>query len=430
MSRYDQDLDGSFSDHVDISDYDTQGFCGGYELRRHKNEYEANAGCHEARQDWIYYIGPIDLFGNYNPINGNFTAVELDGGSDSLVLEENGTQSGQAPTGAKQMQAKMLLELSSVDARCAERVKDVWKTMVSTTFREKSKSGSFGSIQEYIDFRIIDTGAPFVEAMMLWGMGMILTPDEDKQLAEIVKPCYAALGLANDYFSFDREWSELTDSGGDKLTNAVWLLMQWHRIDVAEAKQAVRGETNKHEQRFQELRKEFVRTQKPEKKLIKYLEALSHQVSGNVLQKLHIGQGQDLFWTRSAECPTEDEYITMVDRKTGGLFQLVARLMQVNAPKAWSFELDNLTVLIGRYFQVRDDYSNLSSPDYAVQKGFCEDLDEGKFSFPIVHALNIHDVPVIPELVSFVEKKIAGCGHLSKEQKVLVLEALDKSGSF
>jgi len=104
--------------------------------------------------------------------------------------------------------------------------------------------------------------------------------------------------------------------------------------------------------------------------------------------------------------------------------------MQVNAPKAWSFELDNLTVLIGRYFQVRDDYSNLSSPDYAVQKGFCEDLDEGKFSFPIVHALNIHDVPVIPELVSFVEKKIAGCGHLSKEQKVLVLEALDKSGSF
>jgi len=123
--------------------------------------------------------------------------------------------------------------------------------------------------------------------MMLWGMGMILTPDEDKQLAEIVKPCYAALGLANDYFSFDREWSELTDSGGDKLTNAVWLLMQWHRIDVAEAKQAVRGETNKHEQRFQELRKEFVRTQKPEKKLIKYLEALSHQVSGNVVWSLN-----------------------------------------------------------------------------------------------------------------------------------------------
>jgi len=62
------------------------------------------------------------------------------------------------------MQAKMLLELSSVDARCAERVKDVWKTMVSTTYREKSKSGSFGSIQEYIDFRIIDTGAPLARS--------------------------------------------------------------------------------------------------------------------------------------------------------------------------------------------------------------------------------------------------------------------------
>lgn len=43
------------------------------------------------------------------------------------------------------------------------------------------------------------------------------------------------------------------------------------------------------------------------------------------------------------------------------------------------------TQLFGRFFQVRDDYLNLTSTDYARQKGFAEDLDEQKFSYMIVH---------------------------------------------
>jgi ophiobolin F synthase len=62
---------------VPISQYDTHGLSSNYTLRRHKYEAEANAGSHEARLDWIKYIGPIDTFGNVNPINGNFAAVVL-----------------------------------------------------------------------------------------------------------------------------------------------------------------------------------------------------------------------------------------------------------------------------------------------------------------------------------------------------------------
>ena len=60
---------------ISLSHYETQGLCSGIPLRRHKFESEANAGCHEARLDWIKYIGPIEQFGGCNPINGNFTAV-------------------------------------------------------------------------------------------------------------------------------------------------------------------------------------------------------------------------------------------------------------------------------------------------------------------------------------------------------------------
>ena len=35
----------------------------------------------------------------------------------------------------------------------------------------------------------------------------------------------------------------------------------------------------------------------------------------------------------------------------------------------------------------RDDYANLTSDDYATNKSFAEDLTEGKFSFPILHAI-------------------------------------------
>lgn len=62
---------------IPISQYDTHGLCSNYVLRRHKYEAEANAGCHEARSDWIKYIGPIQQFGGCNPFNGNFSAVVL-----------------------------------------------------------------------------------------------------------------------------------------------------------------------------------------------------------------------------------------------------------------------------------------------------------------------------------------------------------------
>jgi len=46
-----------------------------------------------------------------------------------------------------------------------------------------------------------------------------------------------------------------------------------------------------------------------------------------------------------------------------------------------------LVNLLGLYFQIRDDYINLKSEDYAKNKSFAEDLTEGKFSFPIIYAI-------------------------------------------
>jgi len=77
VDRSKQALDDETSYLVSLSRYETQNLCSGYTLRRHRFEFEANIGCHEARLDWIKYIGPIEEFGGCNPINGNFTALVL-----------------------------------------------------------------------------------------------------------------------------------------------------------------------------------------------------------------------------------------------------------------------------------------------------------------------------------------------------------------
>lgn len=53
-------------------------------------------------------------------------------------------------------------------------------------------------------------------------------------------------------------------------------------------------------------------------------------------------------------------------------------------------ETTNFIPLVNKlalYFQIRDDLINLADPEYMKSKSFCEDLTEGKFSFPIIHCI-------------------------------------------
>jgi geranylgeranyl diphosphate synthase type 3 len=46
-----------------------------------------------------------------------------------------------------------------------------------------------------------------------------------------------------------------------------------------------------------------------------------------------------------------------------------------------------LSNLLGIIYQIKDDYLNLTDHTLQQNKGFCEDISEGKFSFPIIHSL-------------------------------------------
>jgi len=76
------------------------------------------------------------------------------------------------------------------------------------------------------------------------------------------------------------------------------------------------------------------------------------------LLELHRGQGMEIYWRDSFTCPSEADYKLMTVRKTGGLFMLAIRLMQLFSSNKEDYS--KLTAILGLYFQIRDDYCNLS----------------------------------------------------------------------
>ncbi|BAE64279.1 unnamed protein product [Aspergillus oryzae RIB40] len=638
---------------------DIEGFCRHYALRRHKYEEKANLGSLQCRADWVKYIGPIERWGSWNPYEGHFGSVvlplckpdrlaiisyifecmdnltidaflydnvvessakaTLNTHADNIGLDETEYRTIRSVSGTKQIQSKMMLELLSIDPTCAEVVLDSWKTMIATTARH-DKAKPFSNLEDYVNYRIIDTGAPFVDTLMRFGMGILLTEEEIETVTPIVKPCYAALGLANDYFSFDVEWKEFQERQSDEgaMTNAVWLFMQWNNVDVATAKKLVWEVTNRYEEEYQRRVEEFIAGEgRNAAKLHTYLRALAYQIPGNIawslrcpryhpelcdeagrlledemcsetatnvlghpvehergsnttgsekspvwtaddnsskrssvssidaieeeaespkpeqlgtevgifaihhsrcvreafvdamnvwlvlpndvvnrvksiaetlhnaslllddiedssplrrgqpaahtifgqgqtinsanylliqamhqvrqldnqrcmdvfveeMRNLFIGQSFDLYWTRQGECPSQDEYLEMISQS--GLFRLLTRLMTEKASTQHNstITLDSLVSLLGQYFQIRDDYKNLTE-DYAIQKGFCEDLDEGKYSFPLVHALTTQ--PRNFQLRGILRES-RNTGGMSLPLKQCVLEQLKQAGSM
>uniref|UniRef100_A0A8C7S1I2 Geranylgeranyl pyrophosphate synthase n=2 Tax=Oncorhynchus mykiss TaxID=8022 RepID=A0A8C7S1I2_ONCMY len=139
------------------------------------------------------------------------------------------------------------------------------------------------------------------------------------------------------------------------------------------------------------------------------------------LLELHRGQGLDIHWRDTYTCPTESQYRTMVLQKTGGLFGLAVGLMQLFS--GWKRDLKPLLDTLGLFFQIRDDYANLNSTEYSENKSFCEDLTEGKFSFPTIHA--IWSRPESTQVQNILRQRTENV-----DIKRYCVDYLEKAGSF
>jgi geranylgeranyl diphosphate synthase type 3 len=76
--------------------------------------------------------------------------------------------------------------------------------------------------------------------------------------------------------------------------------------------------------------------------------------------------------------------------------------------------VNNLAV----YFQIRDDFINIVDEEYMKSKSFCEDLTEGKFSFPVIHC--VRSFPVDHRLSSILKQRTDDTDVKRYAQKIMV----------
>ncbi|XP_063915575.1 terpene synthase-like [Zophobas morio] len=83
----------------------------------------------------------------------------------------------------------------------------------------------------------------------------------------------------------------------------------------------------------------------------------------------------------------EEDILFLSSVESTGSLVWVILLLKLFANKQ-HIEFDiNFLDKIGLFIQVYDDYLNLHNPKYATVRIFCDDLDEGKLSYPIIHAI-------------------------------------------
>ncbi len=113
-----------------------------------------------------------------------------------------------------------------------------------------------------------------------------------------------------------------------------------------------------------------------------------HKIVENIYYT-HMGQGMDIYYTTNKIIPSLHDYYKMMEYKTGMLFITIVDLLMEKTNnvivKRNNDKFILASTLFSHFFQIRDDYINLTSLPYWKEKGFCQDFDEQKISFLITY---------------------------------------------
>ena len=120
-------------------------------------------------------------------------------------------------------------------------------------------------------------------------------------------------------------------------------------------------------------------------KLTESQKLVFYKLYSNELRRLHLGQAMDIYWHKEKSLfPTIDEYLAMVQNKTGTLASLAAQVGFIagGATEKQAAEYGKIAAQIGVGFQIIDDVINLTKGNPGKKRG--DDIVEGKKSLPVL----------------------------------------------
>ncbi|KAI1267820.1 fusicoccadiene synthase [Xylariaceae sp. FL1019] len=327
-------MDFQYSREVESGGYETHDLDGDIPLRIHKDQVLEFDGALHAQKDWTSHICDVTGYkgGLGDPYSfiavcvpeclpdrlelisyANEFAFLYDDKMESFDLKkdlkEETTQMLDAfgdnahdrrasdnTTPEKRLQAQMLSEMMAIDPSRAVTSMKAWAKFVQLA--SQTRSSPFETLEEYVPARVIDAGELIWFGTLTFGMALTI-PDHEYdtcmemardgvQLANIIQcPSYAALGLTNDLFSWEKERHDAKVAGLDYVFNVIWVLMKEKGVREADAKKLCRSEIKSYVSSFKKTVADAKNDETLSKDLKVYLEAVLYSIVGNLVWSIH-----------------------------------------------------------------------------------------------------------------------------------------------
>ncbi|KAF1959362.1 terpenoid synthase, partial [Byssothecium circinans] len=172
--------------------------------------------------------------------------------------------------------------LVRMDNEGADRVIESLKSYLQNY---DSKKGTFTTIDEYTEFRIVNVGFWIMESFMQWTLYICLTPQEQDICHDFCLSAGRAMGLTNDLYS----WNVERNGPADRQWNAVSVIKKQYDLTEEDAVVYLKGLIVQHEQKTRQLGAEVMKLCGGSRKMAKYVDAMGLMLGGNC------------FW--SSNCP-------------------------------------------------------------------------------------------------------------------------------
>ncbi|KAI0186244.1 isoprenoid synthase domain-containing protein [Xylaria flabelliformis] len=313
----------NYSQEIDSTVYETHGLDGGIPLRIHKDQHLEFKGALRAQRDWTKHVNNVNGYrgGLGDPFSfisvtvpeclpdrlelisyANEFAFLYDDKMESFDLKKDLEKEAtkmldafgdgaldrrvNAKSGPeKRLQAQMLSEMLSFDPERAVTSMKAWAKFVQLASR--TRSSAFETLDEYVPSRVIDAGELIWFGTLTFGMALTIPDDEYEICMEMARPGYAALGLTNDLFSWEKERHDAMAAGQDYVFNAIWVIMKEKSVTEAEAKIICCSEIEKYVSTFRQTVEETKHNSCLSKDLRTYLEAVLYSISGNLVWSIY-----------------------------------------------------------------------------------------------------------------------------------------------
>ncbi|KAK6204002.1 hypothetical protein LQW54_008575 [Pestalotiopsis sp. IQ-011] len=246
-------MDFVYSKEVGPDLYETHGLAGGIPLR--------------------HAMENLDLKGS---LDQNFGSILEPVKIDSLKQELNSKMRPE-----KWLLARMVSEMMALDAERAVTSIKAWAAFVQLA--SKTRREPFETLAEYVPARVIDAGELMWFGVLTFGMALTIPESEYDRCMQLARPGYAALGLTNDLYSWEKEKQDALRLKQEYVFNSIWVIMREMQVTEEQAKAICAEEIKKHVSEFTGIVETAKKDDGLSKDLRTYLEAVMYSCSGNLV---------------------------------------------------------------------------------------------------------------------------------------------------